>query len=61
MDKNKADEKVFIVCPVCGYLVDVKYPTPARSNGNKKCENCGSKVGWSIYENRVFPYIKDKK
>ncbi len=62
MNKEKKDEKVFIVCPACGYLVEARYILPNRSDGVQECKNCGAQVGWSTYENHAFPYIKkDKK
>ena len=52
-------EPIFIVCPNCGYLLDTKKnPSSSRTEGGKECKNCGANVGWSIYGNRVFPYIK---
>lgn len=54
----------FVVCPACGYLVEVlsnKTITTTRKNGNKKCENCKKDIGWSIYGEYIFPYIKEKK
>ena len=52
---------IFIVCPKCGYLLDVKKnPSSGRVEGEKECKNCDAKVAWSVYGDRVFPYIKQK-
>lgn len=54
----------FVVCPSCGYLVEFlsnETIKTTRKNGNKKCENCKKDVGWSIYGEYIFPYIKEKK
>ena len=54
MSKDKEYERVFIVCPACGYLIDIRYVMSRRSDGSKKCKNCGKQVGWSTYANCVF-------
>ena len=57
---------MLVICPACGYLVDVlkdKTIITMRSDRDdeQKCKNCKQIVAWSIYEGRVFPYIKGKK
>lgn len=61
MSEDKEAKMVFVVCPACGYLVETRYPSNGRSDGSKECKNCGKNVGWSIYADSAFPYIKKDK
>ena len=54
----------FVVCPACGYLIetkDIKIEPKRTDIQIKQCKNCREYVGWSIYGEYIFTYIKGKK
>lgn len=56
-------EKICIICPSCSYLiatVSASATSDIKNGDGSICPNCKERVGWRIYKNRAFPYIKGK-